>query len=479
MYKKTAVFVASVAAAGGASAANVDFHGDFDNRFQVYTNQNNFFNNNQPNATLGDTTGKASVDDSYGEIKYRLWTTASTDDDNVKGVYVVEIGGVRFGRSGTGRSQGGSFSGDGANVETRWAYTEFTLPANESHSVRVGLQPYDLNGFIWNETATGISFFGSVTDETTYSAAWIRGKERRNESATDEFQSVDGYSFRLNNKTINNTALGAFLLYQVSDSGATAPSDFGNISSANYEIKQFGDVDFEVFSLGIEGSHSLSFSSSTAFVKWDLIYQNGAISNVNYITDNVEADRSGRTSTSSSFDLSTYFVNLSFGLEQDRTKYTYTIWYASGDDNPGDNKMNAFLATDVDRTESIVFFEGGYTNDQAHSERPYLLDKGLIMNRFGLDYKCSPKLTIGGAGIYFLTAEDIKYKDDNNIARASSDLGVEVDVYVNYMLYPSLELAVNAGYLLSSEAMDFYDIKRDGKADNDIFRTTAQMRYKF
>ena len=478
MFKRTALFIATILVANGVSAAKFNFHGDFNNRFQVYTNQNNFFNTNKPRATLGNASGKATIDDSYGEIKYRLWTTASTDDGSVTGVYAVEVGGIRYGREGTGRGQGGSFSGDGSNIKTRWAYTDVKLPARESHSFKVGLFPYKLNRFLWNETVTGIVLSGSLAEETIYSTAWVRGKERRNETAANDFKAVDGYSFRLKNKSIENTTLGAFLLYQISDADTSDPAGYGDITSAKYGLKQFGDVNFEIFSLGLEGSHSVPLDSSTAFVKWDVIYQGGNVSNANFITDDFEPDRAGKTSASTNFDLSTYFVNLSFGLEEGGTKYTYTIWYTSGDDNPDDNNMDAFLATDIDRTESIVFFEGGYSGGQ-NSTRSYLLDKGIIMNRLGIDHKASAKLTVGGAAIHFLTAEDISYNDDNGAARASSDLGVEFDVYASYMMYPNLELAVNAGYLISDDAMDFYDIKRDGNADNDIFRTGARLRYKF
>jgi len=483
MFKRSALFIATVAAASGVNAAKFDFHGDFNNRFQVYTNQNNFYTYDNPagGAKLGGNTpsGKASVEDSYGEIKYRLWSSASTDDGGAKAVYAVEIGGVRFGRSGTGRSQGGSFSGDGANVETRWAYTELKLPSNDAHSVRVGLQPYKINGFLWNETATGITLSGPLAEDMRYSAAWMRGKERRNTVESDNKEAVDGYSFRIDNSSIENTKLGAFVLYQTSDADVSDPTAYGDVTSAGYELKYFGDIDFEILSIGLEGSHSMPLDSGTAFVNWDVIYQNGSVDNADYISTEVGMGSTNSTSSMNNFDMSAYFVNLSLGLEQGNTKYSYTLWYASGDDNPNDGDMDAFLATDVDRTESIAFFEGGYTDDQAYSERSYLLDKGIIMNRFGIDHKCSSKLTMGGAAIHFLTAEDVKYTDDNGVGRSSTDVGIEFDAYAKYKLYPTMELALNVGYLVSDDAMDFYDVKRDGNADNDIIRSTARLRYKF
>ena len=40
--------------------------------------------------------------------------------------------------------------------------------------------------------------------------------------------------------------------------------------------------------------------------------------------------------------------------------------------------FDAFLSTDVDRFDSFVLFEGGYTDDNYGTERPYILNKGFI-----------------------------------------------------------------------------------------------------
>ena len=141
------------------------FHGDMNNRFLVYTNRNDWFTPEQG----GSIDTNSTVDDNYGEIKYRYWFEAADDDGMIKGVYAVEIGGVRFGRQGSGKSQGGSFSGDGVNIETRWAYLDFQLPFIESKfRPRIGLQPITANEYLWQETAMGINFNAAPTDNISY-----------------------------------------------------------------------------------------------------------------------------------------------------------------------------------------------------------------------------------------------------------------------------------------------------------------------
>jgi hypothetical protein len=165
------------------------------------------------------------------------------------------------------------------------------------------------------------------------------------------------------------------------------------------------------------------------------------------------------------------------GANVGRTRLTYTGWYASGDDDPLDSDFEGFLATDVDRADSIILFEGGYTDDTYFTERPYLLDKGLILNKLAVDHKVSEKLTCGGALLYLMTAEDVAIGG----GKKSDKIGTEIDAYMSYKLFPNVEVAVNAGYLFADDAVDAFEVgvQRDGKADTDIFRSTARIRYTF
>jgi hypothetical protein len=119
------------------------------------------------------------------------------------------------------------------------------------------------------------------------------------------------------------------------------------------------------------------------------------------------------------------------------------------------------------------------------TERAELFDKGLIMNKLALDHQASDKLKVGAALLYMLTAEDINYTDDLGASQSQDEIGFEIDGYASYMLYPDVELAINAGYLISGDAMDVFEVGpagsnvKDGSADNDIFISTMRVRYKF
>lgn len=452
-----------------SSAVEVEFHGDLNHRFQ-YTNRADFLTGdskgNRPEINPGD------VDENFGEIKYRLWVEGATNDGDVKGVVATEIGGLRFGESGKA-----DFSGDDVQFEVRWAYADVQLPWVERLArFKLGLQPFKVNKYLWQETAAGVAFNSTIGDNMDYTLAWMRGAEydktAANSDDTDDRTDLDSYLARFDMKP-GGLKTGFFALYQGFDSdGNTAALD-----SRDWEVKLFKSgndpqIGFDLWSFGTDGS----IDFNPFFVNWDLIYQIGEFEDVAF------TEFASGTGATGDFDISAYFIHFDVGAKVNNLTFTYTFWYASGDDSPTDGDFDAFIATDVDITDSIALFEGNYADDNYFTERPYLADKGFIMNRIGVDFKATPKTTVGGALLYMMTAEDFEYTAAANGASVSeSDLGWEIDAYVKYMLFPNVEVALSVGYLFAGDALDVYEVAsiQDGSSDEDIYITSARLRYKF
>jgi hypothetical protein len=453
-----------------ASAAEVEFHGDLNHRFQ-YTNHADFLTadsiSNRPEINDGD------VDDNFGEIKYRLWAEAATNDGDVKGVVATEIGGLRFGENNKA-----DYSGDDVQFEVRWVYADVQLPwVERTARFKLGLQPFTVNKYQWQETAAGVAFNSTIGDDMDYVLAWMRGAEydkTANDSDDDDDRTdLDAFLVRLNMKP-GRVKTGLFVNYQ----GYDSDGNIATLDSRDWEVKLFKNgadpqVDFDLWSFGTDGAVDFV----PFFVNWDLIYQTGEFNDLTF------EDNFGITGTSvtGDFDMSAYFIHFDVGAKLDNLKITYTFWYASGDDNPDDSDFEAFISTDVDISDSIVLFEGNYADDDYFTERPYLADKGFIMNRLGLDYKTTEKLTLGGALMYMMTAEDFEYTAANGESVSESDLGWEIDAYISYMLFPDVEVALNFGYLFAGDALDVYedDTIQDGSSDEDIYITSARLRYQF
>lgn len=450
-----------------ASAVEVQFHGDLNNRFQ-FTNHADFLTSD---SAIPQKLNDGDVDENFGEIKYRLWAEANSNNGDVKGVIATEIGGLRFGEDSKA-----DFSGDDIEFEVRWAFVDVQMPwVERTARFKLGLQPFTVNKYQWQETAAGVSFNSTIGNDMDYVLAWMRGAEynktRLGVDENDDRTDLDAFLVRLNMKP-GGIKTGLFVNYQGYDSDGNGST----LESRDWEVKFFKDeddpqVDFDLWSFGTDGIVELN----PFFVNWDLIYQTGEFNDLAF-TDSFAIN----DSTTRDYDLSAYFIHFDVGATMNNLKITYTFWYASGDDNPNDDDFDAFIATDVDITDSIVLFEGNYADDDYFTERPYLADKGFIMNRLGVDYKTTEKMTVGGALMYMLTAEDFEYEVNGDTV-SEDELGWEIDAYIKYMLYPNVEIAFNFGYLFAGDALDVYEVAeiQDGSSDEDIYIGSARLRYQF
>jgi len=450
--------ILAVGFAGTAQAVDFKVHGDLNNRFMLYTDQAGMFNASE--TIKGAPIDKDGIDESWGEIKYRLWVEATTNDGKVKGVYAIELGAIRFGDSTAlgGSTKGGAFSGDGINIETRWAYTDFQLPGVASKArFMIGLIPFTVNSFVWQETAMGVQFLGAA-GPADLTLAWMRGRENFNTSKDDDlFEDLDALLARADFKPTKDSKAGLFALYQKRNPGSNGRVAFA--SASQYQVKLLGNVDFDIYTLGTDGSWTIPTGFGSAFVNWDLVYQGGSLD------DNTAISR----------DISAFLAHADVGVNFGKARLTYTVWYASGDDNSGDDKIKNFMSTDVDRADSIIFFEGGYLDDNYFTEAPHILDKGLFFNKLALDYKASDKLSVGAAVLYLQTAKALAIGG----GKTEKGLGTEIDAYLSYKLFADTEIAINAGYLVADDGMDAFETVKDGKSDADVFRSTARVRYIF
>jgi hypothetical protein len=456
--------------ASSAHALQLKLSGDLNHRFMVYTDQATLYSasetiasantNPVPRRVIADGT----IQEAFGELKYRLTAEMATDDKKVRGVYGIELGAIRFGSTvaSPGANSGGGFSGDGVNVETRFAYVDYELFQN--HRVTVGLMPFVVNKYLWSETATGVSLKGAP-GAFGYTLAWVRGTEVFNSLPRDQmFKDSDHILLRGDYNPNKTTKIGLFGLYQhmspeVILGGATPP-----VVGRSHLLKRFSNVEYDLYNVGLDGG----IKAGALFANWDLIYQGGTSQAPGAaLTVGGPAEK----------DHQAFFGHLDLGLDMGAVRVTYTGWYATGDDNATDGDVENFISTDVDVNDSIVLFEGGYTDDVYFTEAPYFLNFGGIFNKLAIDFKATDKLTLNAAVMYIMAAKEIPI--GGGVGNTSRDLGLEVDAAIAYKLTPNMSLAMNAGYLIAGDAMDAWEVRQDGEANRNIFRTTANMRYQF
>jgi len=456
--------MATLTGSWATTAAEIEFHGDMDNRFQAYTNQRDWFSGgNSGGGTLKDE----EPTESFGEFKYRFWAKATSDDKKVTGVFATEIGGVRY-----GEGSGGDFSGDGVNIETRWAYVDFLVPDTLDQHVSLGLQPVSVNRHVWAETATAAVWKGSLNSGFDYQLLWGRG-DSSNESGIDSdadegWDGADNFAINFDKRFSPNLSAGIFYLYQMNNQ---ISEGLGTVTSREYELKSIADNSkYSVSSFGLEVDYGQETSLGRMFLNGTVIGQSGTIEGVNFDPLN------GATNPNTSYDLSTFLGRGELGLQFGPNRLTYTMLYASGDGNEQDGNFDAFIATDVDFSDSMIFQEN-ITSDDYFAETPYILDKGYFMNKLQLDHNVASNVKVSGMVVYNLLAEDIALVNGSS----AKDLGLEFGSRISYFPYPSLELAAEAAYLVSGDAMDALEetALQDGQSDKDIVHVAGRVRYKF
>src|SRR3990172_2027983 len=266
-----------------AMAMKFEFHGDLNNRFLLYTDQSGFFNTQRIETATGFANPQQVLDkedrpDSFGKIKSRVIVEASTDDGKVKGVYALEVGAVKFGQA----ARGGSFSGDGINLETRWFYTDFQIPSVASKfRVQIGLFSNTVNPFFWSETAMGVKLYGD-----NWYFAWLRGKDQFPTGATQNWgeNDLDTLNARYDLK-MEPVKVGLFLSYLTQKTNATS---IALDPATSNEIKLFPDADFNLLAVGIDGGFSTGTSFGKVFLNWDLIYETGGVDDVGSAGNDVD-----------------------------------------------------------------------------------------------------------------------------------------------------------------------------------------------
>lgn len=406
------------------------------------------------------TTDKSNTDADAGVwTRYRQWFTATSDDQKVKGVFAVEIGGVKWGYQGDslGKSKGFGYSGDGVNVETRWLYTDFVVPGVGGNA-RAGLQSVplakDFGQFIWSETAAGLTYFKAMAP-VDVGVGWIRGNSATSKNvgfSGGNFNDDAGY-LNLGYSQGNNRA--AFVLAALRQSGKI--TDSGAYSYANNV--QYGGVTGKLVAGALSGSVTA-------------IFQGGSVDLRTPIPQELKRQASLANATVSWKPSANHKITLAY-------------LFASGDENAADDKISNYTAVDVDMSQGLVVFEGvateAYTTDS-----PYWLDKGLKMPSVRYDFQPSKSLVLSGVYSYISTDKNTQRIGAAKVNPAlgadgkkyGTEIGNELDLLVKYNVWKGFDALFGVGYLWAGDALDAYTNDGAEKAKN-IFKSQLELRYTF
>ena len=403
-----------------------------------------------------DEIGKDDLDDTWGELQFRLWSVVSSDDGNVKGVWSMEVGTLRYGE----KDEAGSltFKNEGKDIEVREMYLDVQIPWIQSENRLIfGLQEVDINEWVLSEIGAGIRNYGSFTVGKTivdYQIGWLR-----------EDDSIN---------------------YRWDGSPYTNDSDFW-YGKIDFELKEHFGVDkFQVGIFGIYNNDCTEsaddrFKGQPYWVGLELDFQGfkGIIFDLDGIYLGGDADEVNGEARD---DYDAWFLHATLGYQwTNQLKTSFTFWYASGDDNGEGDDYEAYRTVMTDTYGSVVLFEDATFDDGWYvSDNPYLdNDLGFIMYRFRVDYQATPKLALAAAVNYMQFDEDVEYVDPAGHKSSDDAIGWEVDLYLTYEIYKGLTSNIAFGYLFTDDGMDTY-AKYVGEGDaDDMYRFSFGLTYSF
>lgn len=427
----------------------------------IQSNKTDYFSYGGKNKSITDLKslevfnngGKGDV---MGLSRIRFGVVGTTDDGLAKFVYTMEVGAGTWGDStaSTGKNASFGLSGDGVNVETRFLYTDLAIPGlGKDHRIVAGLQPINVNPWLWKETAAGLTYNGKM-DVHSWQIGWVKGR-----TGSDPFNDTtddDYFLAKFDTKLMKGVKAGVFGVY--SDQGSKSP----------YVGKDL--YNGEIYYLGATGSADLG----QFFVNGDVIYQGGSI---NFITNGIE-----------DLDREAWLLHLDAGMKpMDNLKVWLSGLYVTGDDNAGDGEAENFDIIDSDIEAGMIFFKEGFfagSGDMFLSDAPYILDKGLKTIALYGEYKADQQNTIKGSIRYLMLDKDYQRGWDatkNRYKYSDDKLGTELDVWYNYAYNKNVDLKFEAGYLFAGKAADYMvPASQLGKhGADDIFQAGAGILFKF
>jgi hypothetical protein len=184
------------------------------------------------------------------------------------------------------------------------------------------------------------------------------------------------------------------------------------------------------------------------------------------------ADYDGATADT---DRDTFAIMLGASTKIDNMKVSGTYFYASGDDNTGDNTNEAAMSADSDGVgddyNPLYVLTGDHTglmNSDEYAADANIKAAGAHAIILAVDMPVSDKLTLHGALGYAMADKEMAGWDDS--------YGWEVDLGAKYALMDNLTYEVRAGYL---DVGDFFTEANTVSIESSLYLLSHHLIMKF
>jgi hypothetical protein len=359
-----------------------------------------------------------------------------------------------------GRATGAGAGGDSVNLETKNVYLDFKIPSTPVQ-MKVGLQG-------WMDAYKGIIYYNDLAgalataklDAFTATGAFFRTYDQGGNSTIGK-KNVDLYvldgKFAIN----KDTTLGAsyYNFFNDTKESGTGEAAMTHTIGVNFASK-LGIVGVDAFFLGQTGDALYDFQTTTNKTK-----------DVSAWAAQVAA-------------------NANLGMATVRGAFLYT----SGDDRKDADESNAFQVVQENAattnpptfsaqggsyysSQMMLLFRNIYNMDSDVAIVPNLNNgnHGVMAGFLGADFKINDKFTANANLGFAMNAEN--QDTDLNGTEDDDYLGTEINLSLNYKLYPTLTATLQGAYVMLG---DYYDNSGGaGKDPDDPYLTGLMLNYTF
>lgn len=351
-----------------------------------------------------------------------------------------------------GRGVGAGLAGDTVNLETKNVYLDFNLPATPLN-MKVGLQGFKdaYQGiFLYDDVAGAVATgkFGPVTATGAF------------------FRTYDVSGAPLGKKDVDVYVLdGKFALNKGTNLGASYYYAFNDTNESGV-----GEA-FSTHTLGLNAAANLGIVGLDAFV----LYQTG---------DALYTSQPNKKAQ----DLSAWAAQIAAKANLGVATLRGAFLYASGDDGKDNTESNAYQNVAASgaagnapgssvasgsyySSQMLLLMRNIYNTDSDNALVASINNKdhGLMLGVLGADIKVNDKFS---ASVNVGTA----YNAEKRGTEKDDYIGTEVNLNLNYKLYPNLTATLQGAYVMLG---DIYDGAAAGSDPEDPYLTGLMLNYTF
>ena len=337
----------------------------------------------------------------------------------------------------TGNRSYGLIGADGANIEIKNSYADFTLGMA---NFRVGVQGTVLaNGFIMDDDGPGVTILAKPSDMLTLGLVWVRHNEGG--------QGKDLAGEDLNDGDVDAIALvPTFMLAE----GMSLKGEVGYFFSDNAgAYSRFANEELRDLALWYLG---LNFQGSGGPLSYGIQgYLQGG-----------DVDLAG----GGSLDFGGYLLSADVAFDLGGADVHGQFTYASGDDDATDSDLDAFFNPPGASYYWAEILGYGMFDYLGLGAAPNDQISNVMWFNVGAGFKPMEKLSLKADLYYAMFAEDTASGED--------DMGTEIDLVATYALLDGLNLDLVGAYLWAGDGL-----AADGTADNDPWELGARLSLSF